>query len=180
MFNYFVRDIKRLIHFIESGSINKKNIRLRIIQNIFLNPSVYLISFFRLSSFLKKHHVPIFPHLLHFIESLIFCSSIHPSSKIGPGLLIPHSFCIVISGKVEVGKNCTIFHEVTIGGIGKDKDGAAKIGDNVTIYTGAKILGPIKIGDNARIGANSVVLDSVPDNSLAVGSPARIIQKNDN
>lgn len=177
MFDYFVNDIKRLNGAVEFQSSRKKNKNFRKIKNIYFNPSFYLISFFRLSSFLKNHHIPIIPPIITFIESIIFCSSIHHSCKIGPELLIPHSFCIVIAADAEIGDNATIFHEVTIGGNAKNEDGAPKIKNNVTIYAGAKILGPIIIGNNVRIGANSVVLSSVPDNALAVGNPARIIAK---
>ena len=177
MFAYFVNDMKRLNDAIEFQS-SKKYKKVFKIKNVCLNPSFYLIVFFRLSSFLKSHHIHIIPQIITFIESIIFSSSIHHSAKIGPGLLIPHSFCIVIAGEAEIGNNATIFHEVTIGGNAKKQDGAPKIGNNVTMYAGAKILGPINIGDNVRIGANSVVLNSVPDNVLTVGNPARIIEKN--
>ena len=177
MFNYFAKDIKRLNTAIDFQSSTKKYRILRKFNNILLNPSFYLILFFRVSSFLKRINIPILPNIITFLQSIIFCSSIHHSCKIGPGLLIPHSFCIVITSDAEIGTNAVIFHEVTIGGNATRNDGTPKIGDNVTIYTGAKILGPIKIGDNVRIGANSVVLNSVPDNALVVGNPARIIKE---
>lgn len=176
MFNYFIEDIKRLNKAIDFQSSKKRYGILRKFNNIFLNSSFYLILLFRIASFLKRINIPILPNIITFLQSIIFCSSIHHSCKIGPGLLIPHGFCIVITGDAQIGTDAVIFHEVTIGGNATRNDGTPRIGNNVTIYAGAKILGPIKIGDNVRIGANSVVLNSVPDNALVVGNPARIIK----
>lgn len=87
----------------------------------------------------------------------------------------PHGiYGIIISGQAEIGANCTIFHQVTIGTNGK---GVPKIGDNVTIGAGAKILGPISIGNNVSIGANAVVTENVPDNCVVVCERAQIIHK---
>lgn len=177
MFNYLIKDIKRLSDAIDFQSSSNKNKFLKKLKNILLNPGFYLILFFRLSSHLKKNNIPLVPAIITFFQSILFSSSIHHSCNIGPGLLIPHSFCIVITGGAEIGENATIFHEVTIGGSAKKEDGTPKIGNNVTIYAGAKILGDIEIGNNVRIGANSVVLTDIPDNALAVGNPARIVKK---
>ena len=83
---------------------------------------------------------------------------------------------IVIGETTTIGNNCTIYHGVTLGGTGKDKyKRHPDIGDNVIIGCGAKVLGPIKIGNNVKIGANSVVLKEVPDNSTVVGVPGKIV-----
>ena len=101
---------------------------------------------------------------------------IHPGAKIGKRLVIDHGMGIVIGETAEIGDDCLIYHGVTLGGTGKD---AGKrhptIGNNVLIGTGAKVLGPFKVGDNSRIAANSVVLTEVPPNCTAVGIPARIV-----
>lgn len=90
----------------------------------------------------------------------------------------PHGlYGIIISGEAVLGKNCTIFHQVTIGTNGK---GVPKIGDNVTIGTGAKILGPITIGNNVKIGANAVVTQDIPDNCIVVCERPKIILKEKN
>ena len=95
------------------------------------------------------------------------------SVRIGGGLLLPHPNGIVIHPDVEIGPNCTIFQQVTLGfGSGQ---GVPRIGGNVDIGAGARLLGPITVGDRARIGANAVVLDDVPAGALAVGVPARIV-----
>ena len=101
---------------------------------------------------------------------------IHPGAKIGKRLVIDHGMGVVIGETAEIGDDCLIYHGVTLGGTGKD---AGKrhptIGNNVLIGTGAKVLGPFKVGDNSRIAANSVVLTEVPPNCTAVGIPARIV-----
>ena len=102
---------------------------------------------------------------------------IHPGATIGEKLFIDHGMGVVIGETAEVGNNVTIYHGVTLGGIGGDKGSKRHptVKDNVIIGTGAKILGPITIGENSKIGANAVVLKDVPPNSTAVGIPARII-----
>lgn len=99
---------------------------------------------------------------------------ISPKCKIGKNIHFMHLDGVTIGSGVEIGNNCTIYQQVTIG---KEKEQFPTIGDNVTIYAGAKVLGGIKIGNNAVIGANAVVLKDVPDNCVAVGIPARIIKK---
>lgn len=95
------------------------------------------------------------------------------SSTIGPGLKINHGGGTVIGARCSIGANCTIHQNCTLG----DKNGGRpKIGNNVTIYAGSMILGDITIGDNSIIGANSVVMESCPANSILVGSPAKIIK----
>ena len=85
-----------------------------------------------------------------------------------------HAIGIVIGSGAVIGDNCKIYQQVTIG---KEKGKFPIIGDNVTIYSGAKIIGDVKIGNNAIIGANAVVTRDVPDNCVAVGVPARVIKK---
>jgi serine O-acetyltransferase len=96
------------------------------------------------------------------------------SCNIGPGLFIQHGFSTIIMA--DLGSNCWINQQVTIGH--KDRTGRPKIGNNVRITAGAKILGNISIGDNVTVGANAVVVKNVPDNCVVVGIPAYIIQKN--
>lgn len=102
---------------------------------------------------------------------------IHPGAKIGRRLVIDHGMGIVIGETAEIGDDCLIYHGVTLGGTGKDVGKRhPTIGNNVLIGTGAKVLGPFKVGDNSRIAANSVVLSEIPDNSTAVGVPARVVK----
>lgn len=101
---------------------------------------------------------------------------IHPGAKIGEGLFIDHGMGVVIGETAEVGNNVTIYQGVTLGGTGKEKGKRhPTIGNNVVISTGAKVLGSITVGDNARIGAGSVVLRKVPPNTTVVGVPGKIV-----
>jgi serine O-acetyltransferase len=97
------------------------------------------------------------------------------SCNIGPGLFIQHGFSTIIMA--DLGQNCWINQQVTIGH--KDKTGRPKIGDNVQITAGAKVIGNITIGNNVTIGANAVVVKDVPDNCVMVGIPAYILKQND-
>ena len=103
---------------------------------------------------------------------------IHPGAKIGRGVFIDHGSGVVIGETAEVGDGCTIYQGVTLGGTGKDKGKRhPTLGKNVLVGSGARILGPFTVGDNAKIAANAVVLDPVPENSTAVGVPARIVKR---
>lgn len=102
---------------------------------------------------------------------------IHPAAKIGKGLFIDHGMGVVIGETSEIGDNCTLYQGVTLGGTGKDHGKRhPTLGSNVLVGAGAKILGPFRVGDNARVAAGAVVLDEVPPNSTAVGVPARIVR----
>jgi serine O-acetyltransferase len=105
---------------------------------------------------------------------------IHPGAKIGKGFFIDHGSAIVIGETAEIGKNCMIYHNVTIGGTGKHSGKRhPTIGDNVLIGTGATLLGPIKVGDNVKVGAETVVImHDIPSNCTVVGAPGRIVKMN--
>ncbi len=103
---------------------------------------------------------------------------IHPGAKIGKGLLIDHGMGVVIGETAEIGDNCTIYQGVTLGGTGKDVGKRhPTLGDNVMVGAGAKILGPVKVGSGSKIAANAVVLNAVPENSTAVGIPAKVVRR---
>lgn len=102
---------------------------------------------------------------------------IHPGAKIGKGFVIDHGMGVVIGETTEIGNNVLIYQGVTLGGTGKETGKRhPTIGNNVVIGCGAKVLGPVNIGDNAKIAANAVVLTDVPPDSTAVGAPAKIIK----
>lgn len=104
---------------------------------------------------------------------------IHPGAKIGRGLFIDHGMGVVIGETTEIGDNCTLYQNVTLGGTGKDHGKRhPTLGDNVLVGAGAKVLGPFKVGSNSRIAAGAVVLNEVPENSTAVGVPAKIVRIN--
>lgn len=104
---------------------------------------------------------------------------IHPGAKIGKGLFIDHGMGVVIGETAEIGDNCTLYQNVTLGGTGKDCGKRhPTLGDNVMIGAGAKVLGPFKVGDNARVAAGAVVLEEIPENATAVGVPAKVVRVN--
>jgi len=102
---------------------------------------------------------------------------IHPGAKIGLGVFIDHGMGVVIGETTEIGDNVIIYQNVTLGGTGKDKGKRhPTIQSNVMISSGAKVLGPITVGENSKIGANAVVLKDVPPNSTVVGIPGRVVK----
>ena len=101
---------------------------------------------------------------------------IHPAAKIGKGVFIDHGCAVVIGETAEVGDNCTIYQGVTLGGTGKHCGKRhPTLGNDVMVGAGAKVLGPFKVGDHAKIAAGAVVLKEVPSDSTAVGIPAKIV-----
>lgn len=100
---------------------------------------------------------------------------IHPGAQIGKGLFIDHGMGVVIGETTVIGDNCLLYQGVTLGGTGKDKGKRhPTLGNNVMVGAGAKVLGPIHVGNNVKIAANAVVLKDIPDNCTAVGVPARL------
>ncbi len=147
---------------------------------VFLGMPLLPVILFRLRAWLLRRHVPILPYLCELLSTAVWRVSIGRQVEAGPGLIIPHGH-IVIDGKVKIGRDCVINPWVTIGlsasrRWGFDRRGP-NIGDQVFIGTGAKLLGPITIGDGARIGANAVVIDDVPAGATVVGAPARVIER---
>ncbi|MDR0889510.1 MAG: serine O-acetyltransferase [Oscillospiraceae bacterium] len=104
---------------------------------------------------------------------------IHPAAKIGRRLVIDHGTGVVIGATAEIGDDCLLYQGVTLGGTGKKYEKRhPTLGNNVMVGCGAKVLGPFKVGDNARIAANSVVLHEVPPNSTVVGVPGSVVRIN--
>jgi len=155
---------------------------LRFFLSNFCSLGFFSISVFRFFSFLRRHHIPnlLIRFPIEKIVEIVSGISIPANCSIGPGLRIHHFGGIVFHDSVKIGKNATIYHGVTLGVKRDDETQGPIIGNNIYIGAGAKVLGAIKIGNNVTIGANAVVLTHVPDNCLAVGVPARIINKSSN
>ncbi len=145
---------------------------------IFLYPGFHAILIHKLTHYLYNKHMFFIARLISQIGRFLTGIEIHPGAKIGKRLFIDHGMGVVIGETSIIGDDCTIYHQVTLGGTGKE---AVKrhptIGNNVLIGCGSKILGNITIGNNVKIGSNSVVLKDIPDNSTAVGIPCKIINK---
>ncbi len=104
---------------------------------------------------------------------------IHPGATIGKRLVIDHGTGVVIGETTEIGDDCTIYQGVTLGGTGKDLGKRhPTLGNGVLVGAGAKVLGPVTLGDNVKVAAGAVVLDEIPENSTAVGIPARVVRRN--
>ena len=146
---------------------------------ILLYPGLHAVVSHRYAHFFYKHKMFLIARIISQFTRFFTGIEIHPGAKIGRGLFIDHGMGIVIGETAEIGDNCTLYQNVTLGGTGKDKGKRhPTIGNNVLIGSGAKVLGPFSVGDNSKIAANAVVLSEVPDNSTAVGVPARIVRIN--
>jgi len=123
--------------------------------------------------------VPLVPNLLTYLNLVLFGLEITPRCEVGPGLFFAHTSGAII-GASRIGSNATIFGGVNLGAkhldMGFDPAQRPEVGNDVVLGTGCKVLGPVRIGDNAVIGANAVVLHSVEPNTTVVGSPARKIE----
>jgi len=156
------------------------------IFNLLFLPGFWVILVYRYGNFFTNLKILVLKQIgiitylpLKFLVEILWSISISRHAQIGPGLFINHFGCIFIHFDCKIGKNCVLSQEVTIGVKGADTHGGAPlIGDNVRIGPGAKILGPIKIGNNAIIGANAVVVHDVLDNQIVGGVPAQFIREN--
>ena len=143
-----------------------------ILEVIILYPGFHILVFYRLAHFLYKNKIFFLARLISQIGRWFTGIEIHPGATIGRRLFIDHGMGIVIGETSVIGNDCTIYHNATLGGTGKDKyKRHPDLGNNVMVGAGAKILGPIKIGNNVKVGANAVVLKDVDDNATVVGIP---------
>jgi serine O-acetyltransferase len=148
------------------------------LEVLLLYPSIHAIMLYRISHRMYNKKLFFLARAVSQLGRFFTGIEIHPGAKIGKGIFIDHGMGVVIGETAEVGNHVTIYHGVTLGGTGKDKGKRhPTLGDNVTVGAGAKILGPIFIGNGAKIGANSVILKAVPAEATAVGIPARFILK---
>lgn len=148
------------------------------VEVFLLYAGLHAVIWYRISHFFYRHKLFFVARLFSQLGRFFTGVEIHPGAQIGKGLLIDHGSGVVIGETTIIGDDCTLYQGVTLGGTGKDKGKRhPTLGNNVMVGSGAKILGPFSVGDNARIAANAVVLDEVPANSTAVGVPARIVRK---
>ncbi|MDD6188222.1 MAG: serine O-acetyltransferase [Clostridiales bacterium] len=145
---------------------------------LFLYQGVHAIIYHRFAHFLYKHNLRLLARMVSQWSRHFTGIEIHPGATIGRRLVIDHGMGTVIGETAEIGDDCLLYQGVTLGGTGKDKGKRhPTLGNNVMVGSGAKVLGPFTVGDNARIAANAVVLQAVPPDSTAVGIPARIVRK---
>ena len=145
------------------------------LEILLLYQGVHATLYHRLAHWLYCHHWKFLARLVSQWSRFWTGIEIHPGAQIGRRFVIDHGMGIVIGETAEIGDDCLLYHGVTLGGTGKDQGKRhPTLGNNVMVGSGAKVLGPLTVGDNARIAAGAVVLRAVPANSTAVGVPARI------
>lgn len=148
------------------------------LEILLLYSGIHAIIAHRFSHFFYRHKLFFLARLNSQLSRFFTGIEIHPGAKIGKGVMIDHGCGVVIGETAEVGDGCAIYQGVTLGGTGKDKGKRhPTLGKNVMVGAGAKVLGPFKIGDNAKIAAGAVVLEEVPANCTAVGVPARVVRR---
>ena len=140
-------------------------------------PGVHALLSHRVAHVLHEAGLPVVPRTLALVTRAVTGIEIHPAARVGEGLFIDHGNGVVIGETAEIGENVTLYQGVTLGGTGfATGKRHPTVQDNVTIGSGAKLLGPITIGHGAKIGANSVVIHDVPPNSTVVGNPGHPVR----
>ncbi len=148
------------------------------LEIFFLYPGVKALRMYRRAHFFYKHNMFFIARSISQRAARKTGIEIHPGATIGRRLVIDHGHGVVIGETAEIGDDVLIYQGVTLGGTGKDTGKRhPTIGNNVMISTGAKVLGPFKVGDNSRIAAGAVVLEEVPPDCTVVGVPARVVKR---
>ena len=144
-------------------------------------PGVKAVFFHKIANFFSVAKFDLIARIISQFSRFLTGIEIHPKSKIGKNLFIDHGMGVVIGETSEIGDNVTIYHMVTLGGISPSIDSDSQrnlkrhptLKDNVVIGSGAQVLGPVIVGENAKVGANAVVTKDVPENAVMVGIPAK-------
>ncbi|MGL5576859.1 MAG: serine O-acetyltransferase EpsC [Sarcina sp.] len=171
LFNNLKKDIKNVL---KNDPAAKSKLEV-----LLLYPGVHALISYRIAHKFYQKKMFFISRMISQVSRFFTGIEIHPGAKIGEGLFIDHGMGVVIGETAEIGNNVVIYHGVTLGGTGKDIGKRhPTIGNNVVIGCGAKVLGPIIIEDNVKIGANSVVLERMPEKATAVGIPAINVNKN--
>ncbi|WP_170000205.1 serine O-acetyltransferase EpsC [Campylobacter sp. RM9328] len=175
----FWAEIKELVGVVkEKDPSVKKCCFVAILIN---TPGIHAIAIHKFAHFLYKKERFFLARFISQISRFITGIEIHPGATIGRRFFIDHGMGVVIGETAQIGDDVMMYHQVTLGGTGKECGKRhPTVGNGVTIAAGAKILGAITIGDGAKIGANSVVLKNVPINATVVGIPARVVRVNGN
>lgn len=149
-----------------------------VVGVIFMYSGFHALVYHKFSHFFYKHGLRGLARWNSQFARFMTGIEIHPGATIGDGLFIDHGMGVVIGETAVIGNNCTIYHNVTLGGRGhaKGEKRHPSMGDNVLVGAGAKILGPVTIGDDANIGANAVILHDVPAGATVVGVPGKIVK----
>lgn len=170
-----------MIRFIKEVYDDCRNIKEKdpaaknILTVLLLYPGIHAIIIHRISHFLYTKKLYFISRLISQIMRFLTGIEIHPGAVIGKRLFIDHGMGIVIGETAEVGDDCLIYHGSTLGGTGKDTGKRhPTVGNNCMIGSGSKLLGPIRLGNNVKVGANAVVLENIEDNTTVVGINRKI------
>lgn len=152
-------------------------------KDLWLNPVIWAIAFYRLRNWVNVANPPwliriplvVFCFLPNRFCEAFFAMGISPGASIGEGLYIGHIGGVIISQQAVIGRNCDISHRVTIGTSAMGREGAPVLGDNIYVGTGSTLVGKIRIGSGAKIAANTLVIDDVPEGATMMGVPGRIL-----
>lgn len=148
-----------------------------VLQIVFLYSGFHAVFWYRIAHWFHIQKLYFIARLISQITRMFTGVEIHPGASIGRRLVIDHGTGIVIGETARIGDDCLLYQGVTLGGTGKDIGKRhPTLGNNVMVGSGAKVLGPFNVGDNARIAANSVVLREVPENATVVGVPGRVVR----
>jgi serine O-acetyltransferase len=140
-------------------------------------PGVQAVLAHRVAHALHDLGVPVAPRAIAYVSRTVTGVEIHPAANVGDALFIDHGMGVVIGETADVGNDVTLYQGVTLGGTGfATGKRHPTVGDNVTVGSGAKLLGPIEVGHGAKVGANSVVITDVPPNSTVVGNPGHVVR----
>lgn len=167
MFDTLRRDIK---------AIFEKDPAARNIWEVLTYPGLHAIIWHRIAHWLWNHNLKALARALSHLNRFLTGIEIHPAARIGKGFFIDHGMGVVIGETAEVGDDVLLYHGVTLGGTTLKKTKRhPTVGNRVVIGAGAKVLGPIRIGDGAKIGPNAVVRSDVPPGAVVVGIPGRVV-----
>jgi len=168
--DFFVSDV--------SAAFNKDPAARTLVEVLTSYPGIKAVLLYRIAHFFWKLNVPYIPRYISDIARELTAIDIHPGAEIGSEFFIDHGAGVVIGETAEVGDNVTFYSGVVLGGTNlEQKKRHPTLGNDIVVGTGAKILGPITIGNNVRVGANSVVVNDVPEHCVVVGVPAKIVSK---
>ncbi|MBN2073090.1 MAG: hypothetical protein JW770_03990 [Actinobacteria bacterium] len=175
-------DVRHL--FSEYGTMRGRPGIWGALRILLVKPGVQALIFYRFYRRLYLMKLKFIAEYLSRVNFFLNGAEIDPGAELGSGLRIWHPSGVIIGRGVRIGNNVSIFSNVTLGGLGHSifhhgEPGYPLIGNNVILYTNVTILGPVSIGDNSVIGAHSLVLESVPPNCMAAGSPAKVIKRMD-
>lgn len=164
------RDFRRLC------TIKGWSVPRALLDAVFLDAGFQAVLLHRMAHTLLRWRIPVLPALCRRLSIALCGVDILPHARIGGGLFLPHTPGIVVGGRTVIGEDCTLLHGVTLGEARFDELDCPRLGDRVTVGAGAQVLGGITVGDDALIGAGSVVLHRVPAKAVVAGVPARVLE----